>query len=329
MLMRQLGRGGPMVPALGIGFWSVGGGYGATDDDEARRLVDRAIALDATIFDTAPAYGAAEAFLGKVLSTRRHEVFLVSKCGLVPDPVTGRLILDGRPAAIRGHVEGSLGRLRTDYLDLLLVHYPDSRVPYTETMDALDALRQAGKARYVGVSNFSAAHLRESIQHAPMVANQIGFHLYDRRWERDMFATARSLGVGIMAYSPLAHGLLSGQWVEHPPSSASDWRSLGDTLVSQHLFDPANLTHNVASTARLQPLAAQHGCSIAQLAIAWVLHHPSVTTVITGSRRVAMLEENIGALGVTLTSEDLAAMERIAKDIRGYDDALPIWPISE
>lgn len=326
MITRQLGRVGPIVSALGVGFWAMGGGYGAASEDAARRVVDRAIELGATLFDTAPAYGTAESFLGRALGARRRRVFLVSKCGLAPDPLTGRLVLDGRPEAIRAHVEGSLGRLRSDALDLLLVHYPDPRVPFADTMGALDALRREGKARHLGVSNFSAAQLRASALHAPLVANQVGYHLYDRRWERDVFAAARELGIGIMAYSPLAHGLLAGRFAARPSFAPDDWRSRGDTLVSQRLLDPANLAHNVAVTARFAPVAARHGCSVAQLAIAWVLGHEAVATVITGSRRVAGLEENHGALKVRLSSEDRREMEQIARDVRGYEEALPVWP---
>ncbi|MCL4545805.1 MAG: aldo/keto reductase, partial [Chloroflexi bacterium] len=123
------------MPALGVGCWALG----------------------ATLFDTAPAYGSSEAFLGEVLGPRRQRVFLISKCGLAPDPASGRLVLDGRPEALRAHVEASLSRLRSDYLDLLLVHYPDPRVPLAETMGALAALRRAGKARSVGACRGSAS----------------------------------------------------------------------------------------------------------------------------------------------------------------------------
>ncbi len=240
MHYRRLGNHGPNVPEIGLGFWSISGAFGPADEAESRRTIARAIDLGATLFDTAPAYGSSEELLGRTLSMERNRVFLTTKCGLAPDPRTGRLQLDSRPESLRRQVEDSLRRLRCADVDLLLLHWPDPRVPITEAVGALDRMRQAGLTRYVGVSNFSAAQLREAIRAAPITCNQVGYHLFDRRWECEMFPTAAELGVAVVAYSPLAHGLLTGT-LDSATLHPDDWRTRGDTLSSQHLFAPVNL----------------------------------------------------------------------------------------
>jgi aryl-alcohol dehydrogenase-like predicted oxidoreductase len=324
---RQLGRGGPTVPAIGLGFWSIAGAFGARDDAEAGRTVDRAIELGATFFDTAPSYGDSEAFLGRVLGpAQRSRIVLTTKCGIGRDPATGKSRPDGRPEAIRPSVEDSLRRLGCDRVDLLLVHWPDRAVPIRETIEALDRVRREGLTRYVGVSNFTAAQLREACACAPIVCNEVGYSLFDRRWEHEMFPTAAELGVGIVAYSPLAHGLLSGQIdpaTLGPPER--DVRARGGANSSQRLWERANLPHNVSLAARMAAVAARAGTTLPRAALAWVLSNPQVACALTGSRRVARLEENVGALEVELSRETLDALGDLGGQAAGRVEATPTW----
>jgi aryl-alcohol dehydrogenase-like predicted oxidoreductase len=324
---RRLGRLGPDVPVLGLGFWSIAGAFGGRDDAEAERTVARAIELGATFFDVAPSYGDAEDFLGRVLTPAgRARVFLTTKCGIGRDPATGRSRPDGRPEALRRGVESSLRRLRCEQVDLLLVHWPDPTVPMTETIDALEAIRRDGLTRYVGVSNFSADQLRDACARAPIVCDQVGYSLFDRRWERALFPAAVELGVGIVGYSPLAHGLLSGRIAPAVLGPRErDVRARGGTHSSQRLWDPASLPHNVALTGRMAEVADRAGATLAQAAIAWVLSNRQVSCTLTGSQRVVRLEENVAALSLELSCETIEELAALGGEAVGRVDSIPVW----
>lgn len=328
MQYRRLGANGPSVPAIGLGFWSIGGAFGGGDSSESSRTIAHAIDAGATLFDTAPAYGDSETFLGDILTPEQQKrVYLTTKCGLAPDSKTGRLQLDSRPEALRSHIEGSLRRLRRDNVDLLLIHWPDPRVPIEEAIGGLDALRREGLAGAIGVSNFSAAQLRQACSVAPIACNQVSYHIFDRRWEAEMFDTAAELGVAVVAYSPLAHGLLSGS-LDPASFGPGDWRAHGDTLSSQRLFAPENLEHNLALARRMAQLAVDQKLTMPQAAIAWILAHPQVASVITGSRRVTRLQENLSALDVTLDPETRAMLTSLGDSAAGLQDDIPVWPIA-
>ena len=321
---RHLGKDGPSVSAIGFGCWEMGGAhYGGTDDAEVTRAIHRAIDLGVTLFDTAPNYGfgGSEIVLGKALGAKRKDIFLVSKTCISWDPVTYTAKFDGRHSVVKQLNEESLKRLGTDYLDLLLIHWPDPETPIAETMRALEELRQEGKARYVGVSNYTAHELREARTGAPIVANQVGYNLFDRRWEQEMFPTAQELGVGVMAYGPLAHGLLTGTMVLDTQFSREDWRHHG-MIFGQRLFGP-NLAQNVAVVERLKEVAAELGTSLPLLAIAWVLRHPAVSVALTGCRTVGEIEENVKALDVAISDDVLARIEAIMRDAAGQVDKVP------
>ena len=213
MEYRALGDTGLTVSAIGFGCWEMGNpGYGSTDESEVIAAVHRAMELGVTLFDTAPNYGfgGSEIVLGKALGERRKDIVLVSKVGITWDPVTNTTKFDGRYSTIKRINEESLQRLGTDHVDLLLMHWPDPETPIAETMRALEELKAEGKTKHIGVSNFTSYELREAKSHAPICANQVGYNLFDRRWEREMFPTAQEIGVGVMAYGPMAHGLLTG-----------------------------------------------------------------------------------------------------------------------
>ncbi len=324
MEYRNLGKDGPKVSAIGFGCWEIGGQhYGGTDDAEVTRAIHRAIDLGVTLFDTAPNYGfgGSEIVLGKALGARRKDVVLVSKTCIDWDPVTRTTKYDGRYSTVKRLNEESLRRLGTDHLDLLLVHWPDPETPIEETMRALNDLLKEGKTRYVGVSNYTSYELREATKHAPIVANQVGYNLFDRRWEREMFPTARELGVGVMAYGPMAHGLLTGTFRADQQFGPEDWRRRG-VIFGQTLFGP-NLPQNVRVVEQLKGVAAELGTTLPRLALAWVLRNPAVTVALSGCRTVAEIEENVQALDVRIPNDALARIDEVMKGAAGQVDQVP------
>jgi aryl-alcohol dehydrogenase-like predicted oxidoreductase len=324
MQYRRLGATGPTVSAIDFGCWEMGNpDYGSSDDNEMIAAVNRAIDLGVTLFDTAPNYGfgGSEQVLGRALGARRKDIILVSKVGITWDPVTSTTKVDGRYSTIKRINEDSLRRLGTDHLDVVLMHWPDPETPIAETMRALEELRAEGKALHVGVSNFSAYELRESRQHAPICANEVGYNLFDRRWEREMFPTAQALGIGIMAYGPLAHGLLTGTLPRQNAFDERDWRRHGN-VFGQRLFGP-NLNQNLDVVDKLLTVADRIGTSLPRLALAWVLRNPAVSVALSGCRTPREIEENVSALDVQLDAEVLAEIDGLLTGAAGQTDIVP------
>ena len=258
MRERTLGRAGLTVSAIGYGAMGLTGAYGAAlDRQEAIRVLRSAFDRGVTLFDTAPNYGfgGSEEVLGRALGARRKDIILVSKVGITWDPVTHTTKFDGRYSTLKLINEESLRRLGTDYLDLVLMHWPDPETPIEETMRALEELRTSGKALHVGVSNFSAYELRQAQQHASTCTNEVGYNLFDRRWEHEMFPTARELGIGIMAYGPMAHGLLTGTMPRENATRLSwytimpNWSPISDATCRHASVGPTT----GMSTAALPP----------------------------------------------------------------------------
>jgi aryl-alcohol dehydrogenase-like predicted oxidoreductase len=332
MQQRRMGESDLSVSAIGFGCWELGGTYGAIDDEEAIAAIQRARELAVTLFDTALVYGhmptrgvsdagRSERLLARALGPDRKDVFVVTKGGLPTRP-GARAGRDGRYASVIEDCETSLRNLATDYVDLYLIHWPDRETPFEETMRALTDLVAAGKVRYIGVSNFSAAQLRACRALAPIVTNQVGYNLFDRRWEREMFATADELGIGIMAYGPLAHGLLTGTFTAETTFDATDWRA-GGSIFRQPLFEPEHFPANLAVVERLQRFAAQKGVSLPCLALAWVLANPLVAVALSGARKPSEIEENVAALAVELSADDHKQLDAIMLDAAGQVDAIP------
>jgi aryl-alcohol dehydrogenase-like predicted oxidoreductase len=312
------------ISAIGYGCWEMGGPhYGGTDEAEVTRAIHRAIDLGVTLFDTAPNYGfgGSEEVLGRALGARRKDIVLVSKTAISWDPVTFTQKFDSRYSIVKRINEESLRRLGTDHLDLLLIHWPDPETPIDETMKALTELQQEGKTRYVGVSNYSSYELGVAKKLAPLCANQVGYNMFDRRWERAMFPTARELGVGIMAYGPMAHGLLTGTFTKDTTFDRQDWRYAG-YLFGQRLFGP-NLARNVEVVDELKKVAADLGTSLPRLALAWVLRNPAVSVALSGVRKPSEIEENVQALEVKITDDALARIDHILQGAAGQVDAIP------
>lgn len=314
MEVREFGGSGIAVGTVGLGTWPIGGArYGGRDDQAAITAIQASVDAGVTLFDSAPSYGNgnAEALLGRALEGRRHDVVVITKGGLVWDEhssVSGR---NSRPDYLAACLDDSLKRLRTDYVDLFLIHWPDLDTPLAETMGGLEALVASGKTKAIGVSNFSAAQLRESdaaLTSTKLATNQISYNLFDRRWSSDTFATCRELNIGVMAYGPLAHGLLAGAFSRETVFAEDDWRRSG-SIFGQPLLAPGNFEQNLSVVDRLGEIAASIGLSMVQLAIAWVLHDPVVTAALVGARSADEIETAVPASGVTLSPEVLASID--------------------
>jgi aryl-alcohol dehydrogenase-like predicted oxidoreductase len=324
MQYRMMGDSELEVSAIGFGAWEAGGQYGSFDEQEFTDAVGRALDLGVTLFDTALAYGMgqSEALLSRALGSRRQEVVLVTKGG-IPSRPDSKHPMDGRYASIMLDIDMSLKALGLDYVDLYLQHWPDSDTPIEESMRALQDIQKAGKARFIGVSNYHPADLRTAKEHAPIVTNQVGYNLFDRRWERQMFPTARELGIGIMAYGPMAHGLLTGAFTRETTFEDNDWRRRG-MIFGQALFTPENFPANVGIVEDLATLASELGVGLSALAIAWVLRDPIVAVALSGTRRPREIEQNVKALDVVLTPTVLERVDSIMASVAGATDELPV-----
>jgi aryl-alcohol dehydrogenase-like predicted oxidoreductase len=203
-----------------------------------------------------------------------------------------------------------------------MVHWPDVNVPFQETMEVLVSARDSGKVRHVGVSNFSPLQLRACKQLAPLVTNQVGYNLFDRRWEIHAFETCRELDISVMAYGSLAHGLLSGTWDRATRLDATDWRSRG-MAFRQPLLTEENLPQNLDVVDRLMEVAARVGVSLPQLALAWVLRDEVVATALVGCRRPFEVDDNLGALDLSIDDEVLGELDGIMQGAAGQVQELP------
>jgi len=298
-------------------------GYGSTEENEIIAAVNRAIDLGVTLFDTAPNYGfgGSEEVLGRALGNRRKDIVLVSKVGIPWDPVTRTTKFDGRYSTIKQINEESLKRLGTDHLDVLLMHWPDPETPIEESMRALEELRAEGKTRYIGVSNHNAYELRRAKQSAPLIANQVGYNLFDRRWEREMFPTAQELGIGIMAYGPMAHGLLTGTMPRENAFDERDWRRQG-MIFGQRLFGP-NLGQNLDVVDRLLTVADRIETTLPRLALAWVLRQPAISVALSGCRNPREVEENVRVFETKIPDDALTEIDQIMTGAAGQTDVVP------
>ena len=291
---------------VGFGCWTLGKGqFGFTDEKGAIKAIHRAIDLGVNLFDTAAVYGwgTSEELLGRALRGRRHEVVLATKGGRKWDRRTGARVNDSSREFLERGLEESLRRLQTDYVDLFMIHWPDVRRPFEEPMEVLARWQEQGKIRYGGVSNFSSEQVEECLKNFPIVCNQVGYHLFDRRPESTVLPLCKERGVGVMAYGTLSHGLLTGTLTPDTEFAEDDERSKG-VLFGQPLFLGEHYLRNLEIVEVLKEIAAARGRTVAQLAVAWVLSNPAVAVALTGVRTAFEIEENVGAAGWTLTDEE-------------------------
>ncbi|HXJ35452.1 MAG TPA: aldo/keto reductase [Candidatus Eisenbacteria bacterium] len=314
---RRFGQTGLQVPAIGFGCWEIGGGYGQVEEVEFTRAIGRAIDLGINCFDTAEGYGlgASERALAKALGRRRRDVILVTKFGIgYRDKPNMR---DSSRERVMASVENSLKNLGTDTIDVYLIHWPDRRTPFEETMRALEDLVRQGKVRFVGVSNFKREEIEACMRVRRVDVVQYGWNLFDRRMQRDVFPYCRDQGIGVMTYGSLAYGLLTGTLTENVDfgSGSDDWRArrgnLGSITAFQTLFGPEYFPRNVRAVEELKGVAARYGRSLPQLALRWATSNPVVNTALVGCRTVAEVEDNVGALGWSISEADLREIDAI------------------
>lgn len=331
MEYRTFGNSNLTCSAVGFGTWEMGTTqYGEIDIQAAVRAVQMAIDDGITLFDTAEVYGpfTSEELLAQGLGQRRKDVVVVTKVGFTfhNDPtIRGNAAISGRnasPAYITERTEGCLKRLNTDYIDLMLIHWPDHTTPHAETIGALEALKAAGKIRHYGVSNYTVPMMAECEQHGHLTANQVGYHLFDRRMEAEVLPYCLQNNIGYMAYGSLGFGLLSGALTPETTFVEWDWRSKGNAF-GLPLFERENFLKALRVVERLKTFAAGYHKSVPQLAIAWLLGNPAVTVGLVGMRNEHELKENVAAADWRLSETDRAEIDRIFNEegVPTYVDA--------
>lgn len=316
MEQRRFGDSDLVCSAVGFGTWEMSiTQYGHIDVNDASAAVNEAIDHGITLFDTAEAYGPyhSEELLAKALGTRRKDIVLVTKVGFTfseENKINGRC---SKYDYITEHAEGCLKRMKTDCIDLMLVHWPDHNTPYDEPIRALDKLKAAGKIRHYGVSNFAPAMMDVCEKVGHLAANQVGYNLFDRRVEKSVLNYCSKHGIGFMAYGTLGFGLLTGAFTPETTFVKEDWRSSGKAF-DLPVFEREHFLKELRVVAKLQKLAAKYEKSVAQLAIAWVLSNPTVTVALVGMRNIKELKENVAAVDWKLTEEDKAEIDRIFEE---------------
>ncbi|AWV20829.1 Aldo/keto reductase family protein [Roseomonas mucosa] len=306
MQNRQLGAAGPRVSALGLGCMGMSGMYGPADRAESIATIHAALDAGIDLLDTGDFYGVGhnEMLIGEALRTRRREDVLISvKFGALRDPALNRTGYDARPAAVRNFLSYSLQRLGVDYIDIYRPARLDPEVPIEDTIGAVAEMVQAGYVRQIGLSEVGPDTIRRAAAVHPICDLQIEYSLISRGIEDSILPTCRELGIGITAYGVLSRGLISGHW-QAGQSGAGDFRGHSPR------FQQGNVERNLALVEELRRIAAAKGASVAQIAIAWVAAQGEDIVPLVGARRRDRLDEALGALDVTLTPEDLAAIGR-------------------
>ncbi|MGI8904640.1 MAG: aldo/keto reductase [Solirubrobacteraceae bacterium] len=309
MEQRALGEQGLLSSAQGLGCMGMSEFYGSADEGEAIATIHRALALGVTMLDTADMYGphTNEQLVGRAIADRRDEVVLATKFGMVRDPHDpSRRGFNGRPDYVRSACEASLRRLAVEYVDLYYQHRVDQDVPIEETVGAMAELVDEGKVRFLGLSEASAQTIRRAHAVYPISALQSEYSLWSRDIEEDVLPAVRELGIGLVAYSPLGRGFLTGRFKRPADLGEDDFRR------QQPRFQGENFQRNLELVQRIREIAREHDCTSGQLAIAWVLHQGEDVVPIPGTKRRSYLEENVIASEISLSGEDLRRIDELA-----------------
>ena len=308
MKKRKLGRDGLFVFALGLGCMGMSEFYGKGDDKESVATIHRALDLGVNLLDTADMYGpfTNEELVGRAIRDRRDEVILATKFGILRGDDPKFRGVSGKPEYVFASCEGSLRRLGVDTIDLYYQHRVDLNTPIEETVGAMARLVEEGKVRYLGLSEAGPQTLRRANAVHPITALQTEYSLWSRDSEDEILSTCRELGVGFVAYSPLGRGFLTGKIRSFDDFAEDDYRRHSPR------FQGENFQKNLELVRRIEEMAAEKGCSPGQLALAWVLARGDYIVPIFGTKRRVYLEENIAALEVELSVEDLEEIEKIA-----------------
>jgi aryl-alcohol dehydrogenase-like predicted oxidoreductase len=311
MQQRRLGSAGPEVSALGLGCMGLGiaNAYTSaiTSDDDAVALIERALDLGVTLLDSANLYGDSELKLGRALRTRRAQAVVATKFGIVTSHVNSReRSISGRPEYVRACCEQSLQRLGVDYIDLYYQHRVDPAVPIEETVGAMADLVIQGKVRYLGLSEAAPATVRRAHRVHPIAALQSEYSLWSRDPEDLILPTLRELGIALVAYSPLGRGFLAGRFHRIDELAPDDWRR------GSPRFQGENFARNLALVEQVRTIAEHKGCTPSQLALAWLLAQGPDIVPIPGTSSRARLEENVAAVDLQLSHQDLERIASIA-----------------
>jgi len=309
MTERELGRSGLKVSAIGLGCMGMSEFYdpGQRNDDESVRVIHRYLDAGGNFLDTADVYGSGrnETLVGKAIKGRRDGVVVATKFGNVRGANGEFLGVRGDPPYVRECCDASLRRLGIDVIDLYYQHRVDPGTPIEDTVGAMAELVNAGKVRYLGLSEAAPATIRRAVKVHPIAALQTEYSLWSRDVEDEILPTVRELGIGLVAYSPLGRGFLTGQFATIDDLPADDWRR------NMPRFQGENFRKNLELVEKIKELAAAKGCTPSQLALAWVLAQGDDVVPIPGTKRVKYLDDNLGAVNVRLTADDLAQIDAI------------------
>ncbi|MGF7162843.1 aryl-alcohol dehydrogenase-like predicted oxidoreductase [Rhodoligotrophos appendicifer] len=329
--MRQvrLGKSGLLSSALGLGCMGMSEFYGPQDDAQSLKTLDRTIELGITMLDTSDIYGRGhnEELVGKAIAGRRERVLVASKFGIVRDPTgpSGSLYdrdLNNRPDYMRACCEASLKRLGTDYIDLYYVHRMDPNIPIEDTVGALGQLMNEGKIRGIGLSEVGADILKRASAVHPIAALQSEYSLWERAVEAETLPACRALDIAFVPYSPLGRGFLTG--------AITSTSVLNDNDIRQNSprFQEGNIDRNLELLQNVKALAAKRGCTLGQIALAWLFGQGNDIVPIPGTKRIKYLEENAGAVDILLTKEELASIDLSSTEFAGSRHWVPTPAVS-
>ncbi len=326
MEYRELGKSDLKVPVVSFGAWAIGGWmWGGTDDAAAIRAIHRAIDEGMTLIDTAPTYGMghSERIVGEAIRGRRDDVLIATKCGIRWDlegehdgmkTVTNEgkevtLVRNLTPESIFHEVDQSLQRLGIDQIDLYQCHWPDPKTPVSETMDALLEIQRQGKVRAIGVSNFTVEMMRDCLKKGYIASDQPKYNPLEREIEKDVLPFCAEQQIGVLAYSPIAQGLMTGKVT--PDRTFEE----GDARADKPWFTVENRRRILAMLEKIKPIAQAHDATLAQVATRWVIDQSGVTTAIVGARNEEQVAENSKAGSIKLSAEELAAIRAAVEEL--------------